>query len=73
MTNAEILIAAGWIRVSRSTSECGDAIVSRKNLIGLACGKRGVWTREGIDFSVCLQHALLRTGGKATAGFIERP
>lgn len=57
MTNTERLIAAGWTKI-RATDECGEAIVTRGNLEGLACIKRAVWTTEDQP-ARCAQHAAL--------------
>lgn len=57
MTNTEKLIAAGWTR-QRATDECGEAITTRRDLIGLACGKGATWVKDG-EPARCAQHALL--------------
>jgi hypothetical protein len=57
MTNTEILTSAGWTKLPRTIGECGEAIVTRGKLFGLACEKRAVWTKDGGP-AVCQQHAL---------------
>lgn len=66
MTNTEKLTAAGWTKI-RSTQECGQAIVTRGNLYGLACGKGANWSKTGSP-ELCAQHALLREREIAETG-----
>ncbi len=63
MTNTEKLAAAGWIKV-RTRDECGEALTTRADLIGLACEKRGAWIKSEGDPARCAQHAaaLIETG-----------
>lgn len=58
MTTNEAIIAAGYVKLSRSAGECGEEITTRKNLIGLACEKPALWQR-GEEPPVCVQHARL--------------
>lgn len=65
MTNTEKLLQAGWTK-TRRTDECGQAIVTRGNLEGLACIKSAVWARGSL--TLCAQHALLEPATEIEPG-----
>lgn len=67
MTNTEKLIRAGWTKV-RATDECGQAIVSRGKLNGLACIKRANWKRGNVE--LCTQHAILEPAAPVEPGVL---
>lgn len=52
------LLAAGWTRFSGPQGECGQAIVTRGPLYGLACEKSAYWGKGGMP-RLCAQHAVL--------------
>lgn len=59
MTQTEKLKASGWSKVRADGNECGQAIVSKNDLEDLACSKSATWKREGMEYALCAQHALL--------------
>jgi hypothetical protein len=56
--HAARLLAAGWYRFSQSRGQCGEAIVTRGPLFGLACAKPAYWCK-GEGPAMCANHGVL--------------
>lgn len=59
-TPTEIIIAAGWRKLSRTAGECGEALTASGSSNGLACSRPAKWVPADADAKTpirCAQHA----------------